>query len=1385
MIRFLPLTLATLLLSGAVVSPVHGVEALTAPVVEGVSAAGYGVRVAIGDPVVTRGEIYGFALSEIEIPGGDPELTPNAPPLPVRTLFLNVPWGVEATVSATPGASRSLGVLLPTPIAGLLRERAVRNRVDAAVLTAALSSRAPRAGRAAGTAPAPLLTVREMAAGDSRLLVVTLRPVTWDAVSGEARILEQVTLSVRWDRPVDAAPASPAAGGIARTNELSPSGAVGPRYAARAMRSVGRAPALPARRELRQAGFGPFRVDMTRPWARIGILRPGLYQLSPSDLATAGVPIGAIDPATFRLFRATPGDLPESVDVDLGPDSLRECSIEVTGAIDGIFDPSDRIYFYGTGATGFAVDLFRGGGPEYEEAQESDLEALWLTWGAGPTGAPPRRIAVQDGAPVTIGAPLYSAVTHRVHYEDNRLDKFNLNRPPVRWERWFNRLLSEGSRVPFIFQLPGALPGGAADCRVRMWGLENSIGAALPDHIARIYWHRVLADTAGWDLSEPQDLIAGGLAVATRDTLEIEIPLLFEPPFERNDQSYIAWFEVTYPRRLAATNDTLHFAAPDSVAGVLHYTISAVTDTTTAWLLDRGDPENPVRLVSGTWAGSAPNFTLTVEDSVGPGRRPRYSLVSTARAARPATIALFAPPSSPRAIADLLDIANGADYLIVTPPAFVTAAESLAAYRETRVSGIASPRVRIATTDRVFAQFGSGRPSPTAIRNFVLYASRHWVQPGPLYICLLGDASFDPKNYLGTGAPDLIPTYSNYYDSNLLNQFTSDDFYTFLDGPSDILSDISVGRLPAGNAAEAMVLATGRVRIYESAAEFDPWRARALLCADDATEREQADPLGNDHVEQMERKDWLHIPRPVERAKVYLNDFAFADTTHQSKPAARDEFIARINQGAWFVDYIGHGSDNVLAHEQVFRTSDVSRLTNAARPGIFGYFSCTVGKFDEVSGEGLGEMLLTLPNGGAVASIAASDLVFGSKSTAFNDSFFDELFPIAPRVDSLMTAGLAFARAKNANSTVANSTLRKYGLLGDPALVPPVPRGRGVWEKGPLDSLLRGDPVVLRGHAMMPDSSADTLSSGTVQILIQGPPFLRTQTAPFNGRRANYRMPGPTLYRGDVTLDRGNFEARFIVPVDGRIIGSGGRLRALLSTAGGRGVGLAVDSIRIAAGASSRVDATPPAIRLFYPVGSDSTLRPGDRLRFEIEDSSGVDLTRLDNAHTIFVIVDDKGTPYELTPQFVYDAGSYTRGRVEFVLPSLGDGPHLLEVHAADNFRNIAVQPFVIEMIATSASTSVLILDQVFNYPNPFAQDTYLHARLNQPARLTIRVLTVAGRRVWETQWDGRAGENYIPWNGTDSVGEKVAIGVYLFQVTGETPSGAKATAIGRALRTR
>jgi len=66
-----------------------------------------------------------------------------------------------------------------------------------------------------------------------------------------------------------------------------------------------------------------------------------------------------------------------------------------------------------------------------------------------------------------------------------------------------------------------------------------------------------------------------------------------------------------------------------------------------------------------------------------------------------------------------------------------------------------------------------------------------------------------------------------------------------------------------------------------------------------------------------------------------------------------------------------------------------------------------------------------------------------------------------------------------------------------------------------------------------------------------------------------------------------------------------------------------------------------------------------------------------------------------------------------------------------------------------------------------------------------VQVLTVSGRRVRELSSDGRAGENYLPWDGRDSEGENIAIGVYLLKVTAESNEGKRATAVGRALKTR
>ena len=1357
------------------------------PRVESVTATGYRVTVPVPEPDIRIEEVFGENLAEISLPGGAFDSPAGAPQLPSITLLLRVPWGVDPRVTASPGAERSLGALKPVPLPHLVSDRAVWRSVSAAEIASYLE-RPEYSPRGAGASQPPLWSAVTSAAGVERVLQVTLRPIRWDPRSGQATALERVTLEVSWEKPVrpelGQGPASTGAVAPIR-GEVGRDGAVGPRYAARPASTSGARPVVGAGRRA-SAYAGPLRVQPTRPWVRLGVFRPGLYAVSPADLASAGVSVSGIDPASFRVFRRNPGDLPESVDVDLGPDSLRECAIVVTGEGDAVFDPGDRIYVYATGATGFGYDLTLGGSTNYLEPQRSDEESLWLTWGPGPVPSPARRMAVRDAAPVS-AAPSVTSVRHRVHYEENRVRDFNLFDPSLRWERWFYRLFTQGSRIAFPLALPGSETGGQGSLLLRMWGKGISVGPPpVDDHYTNLFWDGALVASGSWNFTTPKDLIASGFTVRASDTLQVEVPRLTDPlDPNRFDQSELAWFEITYPRRLRAINDTLQFAADSAVSGTVHYVVDGITDTTAVWFLDRTDPENPVRYGNGAYSGASAPFGLTLEDSVAAGSPRRYALVSMARASRPATITRYAPASSPHAADDLLEPGNGADYLIVSHPSLTAAAESLATYRAWRLAGFVSPRVAIATTDRIAAQFGGGYLDPTAIRNFLAYATRHWGPAAPTYVCLLGDASLDPKNYLGFGTQDLVPTYANYYDTSVPVQYVSDDFYGFLDGPGDQILDLAVGRLPAKSALEALTLVRGKIQAYEAADELDPWRARALLCADDSRKRDEDDPLGNQHVMQMERKDTQHIPYPIERSKVYLNDYAFADTTHQSKPAARDDFIARINQGNWLVDFIGHGSDVVVADEQVFRSSDVGRLTNAARPSIFGFFSCTVGKFDVLAQEGLSELLLKTPTGGAAAAIAATENVFPFESTQLNDEIVDQLFPIAPRVDSTLTVGLACARAKNAH---VNSVARKYVLLGDPALALPVPRGRGVWEKSPLDSLLRGDLAVIRGHALAPDSTPDTLSTGTGLLQVQGKPFRRIQIGLNSFSKLDsfpYQVPGPIIFRGSVGLDRGAFTARFVVPLDTRVAGGTGQLRALLSQAGGRGVGLAVDSVRIAQGVGSRTDGLPPAITLRYPAGSDSSVQPGDVLTIGLEDSSGIDLMRLDNSHTIFVITDDRGTPAELTAGFAYDPGSYTRGAVAYAVPQLSEGLHTLEVHASDTFGNIGVRTFVLDVHAPARPGDPMQLSQVFNYPNPFEGTTYVHARLNQGGRLRVQVLTVSGRRVRELSSDGRAGENYLPWDGKDSEGENVAVGVYLLKVTAESNEGKRATAVGRALKTR
>jgi hypothetical protein len=72
------------------------------------------------------------------------------------------------------------------------------------------------------------------------------------------------------------------------------------------------------------------------------------------------------------------------------------------------------------------------------------------------------------------------------------------------------------------------------------------------------------------------------------------------------------------------------------------------------------------------------------------------------------------------------------------------------------------------------------------------------------------------------------------------------------------------------------------------------------------------------------------------------------------------------------------------------------------------------------------------------------------------------------------------------------------------------------------------------------------------------------------------------------------------------------------------------------------------------------------------------------------------------------------------------------------------------------------------NYPNPFNSSTKIFFCLDAPAKITITVWDVLGRRV-KTLYDGSqiAGEHSVVWDGTDKNNMPVPSGIYLVRMSG------------------
>ena len=121
----------------------------------------------------------------------------------------------------------------------------------------------------------------------------------------------------------------------------------------------------------------------------------------------------------------------------------------------------------------------------------------------------------------------------------------------------------------------------------------------------------------------------------------------------------------------------------------------------------------------------------------------QHTIIVTPAFARPLLVEANQPSS--------LHSAAGADMIIITHRSLLPAIEPL---RQLRASQGLS--VLVATVGDIYDEYGYGEKDPAALRMFI-EATRRWTRV-PRYVLLVGDATFDPRNYLGFGDFDLVPT---------------------------------------------------------------------------------------------------------------------------------------------------------------------------------------------------------------------------------------------------------------------------------------------------------------------------------------------------------------------------------------------------------------------------------------------------------------------------------------------------------------------------------------------------------------------------------------------------------------------------------------------------
>jgi hypothetical protein len=1085
----------------------------------------------------------------------------------------------------------------------------------------------------------------------------------------------------------------------------------------------------------------------------------GIYKITKGFLENAGINLSGVNPKTIKMYGNGGEFLPEDI-YSPRPVDLEEIAVYIEGEEDGSFDANDYILFYGKSIHNWKPDAGPGGYKHYLNYY-SNSNFYWIR--INTPGFGKRMVSEQSlNNPNPI---VHSTFTEKLFWEEDFLNLI------LEGNIWLSCQMRSGQSCATGFPLTGILAGSDIIYKIK----PASHVYSHPNHmllkeefsnISPIYYPmgNAYSNYGNWIWTGETNFTINQTQLTNGDQSRFTAQFFTNSP---EGEGYVDWKEIHYKRRFnSVTGDFLRFFS-DNEQDIIEYNISPFSN-------------NQVKIFDVTFHGNvrrilpltAGSNNVKFQRLEGLAAR-EYMITGVNGYKTPSSISQRQPNQNLHG-----GHTDGASFIIITHKDFLQSANRLKEKREN--PGAGNPdylKTKVFTTEQIYNEFSGGVLDAAAIRDFLKYCYETWLEK-PVYVCLFGDGHIDFRNIFAVSL-NAVPAFqiTDPYINEVLT-YTTDDFFVRVAG-NDNRPDIAIGRIPVQTLQEANIY-INKLDGYENPLHNENWKNRIGFVADDGKTTSIND--GPQHTDQCERLAELYVPESFEKIKMYLISYPAVITSQgRRKPDVTRDIIKNWNEGLVGINYTGHGSPIVWAHEYVLETNVIlSQLHNVNKYPFLTVASCDFSKFDNPFSASGGELFVIAENKGAIGSMAATRPTYGSENEQFNNLFWSTFLALRDTFLLQCRFGKASFITKQTWNRIND---QKFVLLCDPTLRAQIPRYRSSVDSInglDNDTMKALSKIKIYGSVLKSDSSLWQNYIGKIYIKIFDVKRYVTIVDEDNFEY-NFKMPGGIIFSGKQNVRNGRWVFEFVVPKDISYLNKRGKLINYYFNNSADGSGFDTSFIVGGINQNAYTDTTGPEIKLYLNTRnfkSGDIVNPDFTLIADLFDESGINTTGTIGHKLEAVLDNNENKKYDLTNFYNSDT-TYQSGSLEYEFYSIAEGKHKLRLKAWDTYNNSSEE----ETEFYVSSTSALHVTNVFNFPNPFKDKTAFTFQHNYSGNISvgIKIYTVSGRLIKEISVPDIPDKFVaIDWEGTDGDGEKLANGVYLYKLTVTGDDGKTETAMGK-----